>query len=415
MVNMAEITTVDLPKKQRKFPFVRLISPLQFVVGIILAFLAGAIFLLIFNYNPITVYGALLQGSFGSKSAWGETIMGAVPLLLGGLAVAVGFRCGLFNMGVEGQIYLGGVVSVYIGYAWPLPTGIHLVVALAAGTLVGAIWGGIPGYLKARYKIHEVITTIMLNYVAMAISAYMIEPGGPMKEAGQLPESPKILSTAVLPNIWPGTRLSAGIIIALAVAVLVWIFLFKMRLGYKLRAVGFNSTAAEYAGISPKRMMVISMAVSGGLGGLAGAVECLGLFNRLLENFSPGWGWNSIAVSLLGLNHPLGVVVAAFILGLLESGSTSMQMIANVSKDVVSVLSAMIIFFAAINQSLRPLIERGFSQLTDRTKGANQSTIPLVGMDGSPLGDQSTGIKLSLLPFITRGLSKLVDRSKGTK
>lgn len=345
--------------------------------------------MLIFHYNPLVVYGALFQGSFGSQRTIGETIMAATPLLLGGLAVAVGFRCGLFNMGVEGQIYLGGLVAVYIGYAWQLPTGIHLVVALLAGALVGAIWGGIPGYLKARFKIHEVITTIMLNYIAIAISAYMIEPGGLMKEVGQLPESPKILNTAILPNIWPGTRLSAGILIALVVAVLVWIFLFKMRLGYKLRAVGFNSDAAEYAGISPKRMMVISMALSGSLGGLAGAIECLGLYYRLLENFSPGWGWDSIAVSLLGINHPAGVVVAAFVLGLLESGSTAMQMTANVSKNMVSILSAMIIFFAAINQSLRPLIERSVSRLTDRSTEKDQSLRPLIERSMSWLFNRS--------------------------
>lgn len=370
---MAEIISKNPnQKQQRKLPFTRLVTPIQFVMGVVLAFLAGALFLLIFGYNPLLVYGALFQGSFGSHRAAGETIMAATPLILGGLAVAIGFRCGLFNMGVEGQIYLGGVASVFIGYAWPLPAGIHLVVALLAGSLVGGIWGVIPGYLKAQYKIHEVITTIMLNYIAMAISAYMIEPGGPMKEAGQLPESIKILATAVLPKIWPGTRLSAGIIIALVVAVLVWLFLFKMRWGYKLRAVGLNPDAAEYAGISPKRMMVISMAISGSLGGLAGAVECLGLYYRVLENFSPGWGWDSIAVSLLGVNHPVGVVVAAFVLGLLESGSTSMQMIANVSKNMVSILSAMIIFFAAINQSLRPLIERGLSHFTGQSIGEDQ-------------------------------------------
>ena len=378
MKNLIEKNSVNPTKRQQKFSLKSLISPVQFLMGIILAFLAGAIFLFIFHYNPVVVYGALLQGSFGSQRTIGETIMAATPLILGGLAVAVGFRCGLFNMGVEGQIYLGGLVAVYIGYAWQLPMVIHLVVALLAGILIGGIWGGIPGYLKARYKIHEVSTTIMRNYVSLEISAYMIEPGGPMKEAGQLPESPKILPTAVLPNIWPGTRLSAGILIALAVALLIWIFLFKMRLGYKLRAVGFNADAAEYAGISPKRMIVISMALSGALGGLAGAVECLGLYYRLLENFSPGWGWDSIAVSLLGVNHPAGVVVAAFVLGLLESGSTAMQMTANVSKNMVSILSAMIIFFAAINQSLRPLIEHGVSQLTDRSLEKNESMHPII-------------------------------------
>jgi ABC-type uncharacterized transport system permease subunit len=189
--------------------------------------------------------------------------------------------------------------------------------------------------------------------------------------------------------------LSAGILIALVVAFLIWVFLFKMRLGYKLRAVGFNPDAAEYAGISAKRMMVISMAISGALGGLAGAVECLGLYYRLLENFSPGWGWDAIAVSLLGVNHPAGVVVAAFVLGLLESGSTAMQMTANVSKNMVSILSAMIIFFAAINQSLRPLIERGVSQLTDRSM-------------------ESMEKNEDMNPILVRGLAWLIRRSKDT-
>jgi simple sugar transport system permease protein len=323
---------------------------------------------LIFKEDPIQAYQALLQGSMGSKRTIAETILSATPLIFGGLAVAVGFRCGLFNMGVEGEIVLGGMVAAYLGYAISLPPYIHLAVAMLGGMAAGAFLGAIPGYLKAYHKIHEVITTIMLNYIAFSIAAYMVAVGGPMKDSGQLPTSPKILETAALARIWQGTRLSGGIFIAIAVVLLVWFFLFKTRLGYKLRTVGFNPDAAEYAGISSRRMIVMAMAISGALGGMAGAVEVLGVHYRFYENFSPGYGWDAIAVALLGLLHPAGVVAAAFLLGALRSGSVAMQAVANISKDVTLVLSALIIFFTAMNQSMRPWIERRLSRATFKSR-----------------------------------------------
>jgi simple sugar transport system permease protein len=355
---------LERKKKPRKFQLTTLISPTQFLLGTLLALLVGALILLIFGENPVTAYQALFKGAFGSKRTIAETMLSTTLLLLGGLAVAVGFRCGLFNMGVEGQIVLGGLLPAYLGYAVTLPWYLHLPLGMVAGTLVGALWGAIPGYLKARYRIHEVITTIMLNYIAFAIGGYMVAVGGPMKEVGEsLPASPKILESARLPRLLEGTRLTGGIFIALAVAVLVWIFLFKTRLGYKLRAVGLNPDAAEYAGISPQRFTVLAMFLSGGLGGLAGAVEVLGVHYRFFENFSPGYGWDAIAVALLGLLHPAGVTAAAFLLGALRSGSVAMQAVAQISKDVVLVLTALIIFFTAMNQSLRPFLERRVARI----------------------------------------------------
>ncbi len=365
---------IDRKGKARKFPLVALISPSQFLLGILLALLVGAIILLLFGENPVTAYQALLNGALGSKRTIAETMLSTTPLILGGLAVAVGFRCGLFNMGVEGQIVLGGLLAAYLGYAISLPWYLHLPLGLVAGMLVGAVWGAIPGYLKARFRIHEVITTIMLNYIAFAIGGYMVAVGGPMKEVGEsLPASPKILETARLPRLLEGTRLTGGIFIALAVAILIWVFLFKTRLGYKLRAVGLSPDAAEYAGISAQKFTVLAMFLSGGLGGLAGAVEVLGVHYRFFENFSPGYGWDAIAVALLGLLHPAGVVAAAFLLGALRSGSIAMQAVAHISKDVVQVLTALIIFFTAMNQSLRPFLERRISRMgfSDRTDSVN--------------------------------------------
>jgi len=269
-------------------------------------------------------------------------------------------------MGVEGQIVLGGMAAAYVGYAWELPLVIHLPLALLAGAVAGGLWGAIPGYLKAKHRIHEVITTIMLNYIVFQVAAFMIAVGGPMKADNELPVSPDVLPTAQLARIWEGTRLSGGIFIALGFAVLVWIFLFKTRLGYKMRAVGLNSSAAEFAGIKPGRMMVWAMFLSGALGGLAGAVEVLGVHYKFYASFSPGYGWDAIAVALLGLTHPVGVVASAILFGVLRSGSITMQAIAQISKDIVLILSALIIFFTATNQTLRPMLERLTLRLSTR-------------------------------------------------
>lgn len=353
-------------EEKNKSSLLSIINPLQFILGVCLAFIAGAIFLWIFQENPGEAYSALYKGAFGTKRTIAETLLSTTPLIFGGLAVAVGFRCGLFNMGVEGQIVFGGMTAAYIGYAWDLPKVIHLPLAILGGALVGGIWGAIPGYLKAKHRIHEVITTIMLNYIAFAIAEFMIAVGGPMKANNELPVSPDVLPTAQLARIWEGTRLSGGIFIALAMAVVVWFFLFKTRLGYKMRAVGLNPTAAEYAGIQPKRMMVLAMLFSGALGGMAGAIEVLGVHYKFYAAFSPGYGWDAIAVALLGLLHPVGVVASALLFGVLRAGSITMQAIAQISKDVVSILTAMIIFFTATNKTLQPILERAITRLTSR-------------------------------------------------
>jgi ABC-type uncharacterized transport system permease subunit len=353
-------------KEPRKSRLMSAISPLQFILGIVLAFVAGALFLLIFQEDPIEAYGALLKGAFSSKRYIAETLLSTTPLIFGGLAVALAFRCGLFNMGVEGQIVLGGMVAAYIGYGWELPAAIHLPVAILGAALAGGLWGAIPGYLKARHKIHEVITTIMLNYIMFQIAAFMIAVGGPMKADNELPVSPTVLETAQLTRIWEGTRMSGGIFIAIATAVVVYIFLFHTRLGYKMRAVGSNPDAAEYAGIKPGKMMILAMFFSGALGGIAGSVEVLGVHYKFYASFSPGYGWDAIAVALLGLLHPLGVVASSFLFGVLRAGSITMQAIAQISKDIVLILTALIIFFTATNKTLRPILERAALRFSSR-------------------------------------------------
>jgi len=322
------------------------------MAAVVFALLAGALVLVVTGQSPREAYGALWQGAFGSRRSIGETLLSTTPLIFGGLAVTVAFRCGLFNMGVEGQIAMGGLGAAWAGY-WirGLPACVHLPLALLIGTACGTAWGSIAGYLKARLNMHEVITTIMLNYIAFNIAGWAVSVGGPMKDAGQLPASPIILQTAKLPRILPGSRLHAGILIALVFVAIIWYLLFYSRLGYAIRAVGLSPTAAEYGGIRIARHIMLTMAISGSLGGLAGAVEVLGVHYRLFEAFSPGYGWDAIAVALLGMLHPMGVLLSALLFGALRSGSTLMQTVAGVSRDMILVISALVIFFIALTRS----------------------------------------------------------------
>jgi simple sugar transport system permease protein len=315
-------------------------------------------------------YAALFQGSIGSPAEMvrgtatylrtgesqrllqalypiSESLVATTPYILAGLSVALGFRCGLFNIGAEGQLFIGGLTSVWVGYTIKgLPWVIHLPLALLAGALGGAIWGAIPGYLKARTGAHEVINTIMLNYVAFRLSDYLLT--GPMQRSGFNPVSPPIERSAWLPKFFPDPlRFHAGFFLALAVAVMVYIFLWKTTWGFEIRTVGANPHAARYAGISVMWNFVLAMALSGCLAGLAGANEVLGVNHSMAQAFSSGYGFDSIALALLGKSHPAGVVLASLLWGFLRAGAFRMQSRARIPIDIIGVIQAMVIVFVA--------------------------------------------------------------------
>jgi ABC-type uncharacterized transport system permease subunit len=323
------------------------------LIAIACALLIGALVLFLIGNDPYTAYLALFQGAFGSKRCFGENLLSTTPLLFGGLAFLFAYRCGLFNLGIEGQITMGGMAAAFLGYSVKgLPPVVHIASVLIGSAVMGAIWAAGPGYLKARFGIHEVISTIMMNHIAFKIAGFMVAVGGPMKDpTDEMPASQYILGTAKLNRIWQGTRLHWGIFLALFVAFLIWFILFRTRLGYRIKAVGKNRYAAETAGISVKANFIIAIAVSGALGGLAGGVEVAGIHYRLLESFSPGYGFDAIAVGLLGMLHPFGVIASAFLFGILRSGAIYMQAVAGVSKDLVGVTSAIIIFFMGMSDS----------------------------------------------------------------
>jgi ABC-type uncharacterized transport system permease subunit len=336
-------------------PFVRqLLLP---VGAILLALLVGAVFILISGRNPILAYRALVLGAFGDLFSIGETLENTTPLILTGLAFAFAFRARLFNIGIEGQFLIGALATTWAGANLALPPVIHLIVALLAGAIAGALWAGIAGVLKATRGVHEVISTIMLNFIALFLIDYLVT--GPMQEPSPeaFPQTAQVLETAQLVKIMPPSRLSAGIIIALLAAALIWWLLWKTTVGYEIRAVGLNPSAAEYAGIKVNYNIVLAMLISGALAGLGGGIIITGLFLRYTQGFSPGYGFTAIAVSLVGANNPPGVVLAAFLFGAMAQGARGMQALAEVPQVTVLIIQALVIFFVAAPQIVRTVPE----------------------------------------------------------
>lgn len=316
---------------------------LSSLLAVTLALLAGGVVIALSGQNPFPAYVALFEGAFGGRRAIAETLVMATPLILGGLGFAVASRAGLFNIGLEGQMVLGGLCAG-LAAAWNpgLPLYVHLPLALLAAAIAGGIWGFIPGILKARTGAHEVITTIMLNYLAYRISTVVIGREDLALVNPALQATQPAVDNASLPLLLEGTRLHAGILIALLAAVLVWFLLYRTVFGYKIRAVGLSQGAAAYAGISWGRTIALAMLLSGLLAGLGGAVDAIGLHGRYY-NVMLGLGFTSIAVGLVGRNNPFGVVMAGLLFGALASGATRMQNTAGIARDIVYVLLAFVI------------------------------------------------------------------------
>lgn len=317
------------------------------LVALALAFALGAVVMLIIGRNPIEAYAALITSSVGDKFSFGETLENTTPLIFTGLTLAIGFQARLFNLGAEGQLLMGALAAAYIGVSFNAPAPIHVGVALLVGALVGGLWSGLAGVLLAFRGVHEVISTIMLNFVAFFFINYMVT--GPMKEVTELdiPQTARIAESAMLPRIFAPSRLSAGLIVALVTATAVWWLVMKTPLGYELRAVGRNPDAARQAGIRPKRVTVLVMMISGSIAGLGGAVIMTGLFQRYQQGLNPGFGFTAIAVALLGRNTVPGVLAAALLFGVLAQGARGMQTIADVPTDTILMIQALVIFFVS--------------------------------------------------------------------
>ena len=313
------------------------------LLAVAIALFAGGIVLALSGENPVPAFAALFSGAFGGQRELAETLVMASPLILGGLAFAVASRAGLFNIGIEGQMVLGGLCAGLTA-AWDpgLPAFFHLPLAVLAGMIAGGLWGFIPGFLKAKTGAHEVITTIMLNYLAYRISTVVIGQDDLPLVNPALQATQPAVDAARLPRLVEGTRLHAGILIALIAAVTVWFFLYRTVFGYKIRTVGLSPGAAAFAGISWGKTIALAMLLSGVLSGLGGTVDALGLQGRYY-NITLGLGFTSIAVGLVGRNTPFGVILAGLLFGALAAGATKMQNTAGISRDIVYVLLAFVI------------------------------------------------------------------------
>ena len=358
-----------------------ILSPL---IAVIAAFIVGGIIILVLGDNPFEAFGLLLSNSFGSIKDIGWTLHYATPLIFTGLAVAVAFRCGLLNIGAEGQLYVAAFATAWVGikfggtvvdvfgkqenWSWySLPGWLLIPMCILTAIAAGALWGAIPGILKAKFGSHEVINTIMLNFIAVALVGYFTQyfykiPGDPIMQTapiGPAAEIPRLNS--FLPFIPADVPLNVAFLLAILMCVVVYLYLWKTKWGYELRAVGQNPSAAEYGGISPKKQIIVAMTISGGLAGMVAIGEVLGVRHNYYHEFSGEWGFFGIAVALLGRNHPVGVFIAAIFFGVLLRGQIFVDAFTRyVSKDLGAVLQAIIILFVACLQM--------YSRTT-RTKG----------------------------------------------
>jgi general nucleoside transport system permease protein len=330
------------------------------LLAVLLGMIAGSIVMVVSGYDPIAGYSALLYGAFGDSYYIGETIRQMTPYILSGLAVAFAFRTGLFNIGVEGQLIVGWLAAVWVGVAFELPKFIHLPLAILAAALAGALWALIPGFLKARFKVHEVIVTIMMNYIALHVTNAIIRSVLSDKgyKSEEIHESASLRSE-FLQSITDYSTLHYGIIIALIAAVIMWFLLEKTTKGYELRAVGFNQHASHYAGMNVSNNIVLAMVISGAFAGVAGAMEGLGTFaNISVKAGFTGVGFDGIAVALLGGNNAFGIILSALLFGALKVGALEMPSSAGVPTELVDIVIALIIFFVASSYLIRLLLTR---------------------------------------------------------
>ena len=327
------------------------------LLAVLAALAVGALILLVFGYNPLKAYATMLEGIFGTQRNFSEVLIKTTPIIFTGIAVAMAYSCGVWNIGAEGQLYLGAICATYVGIYWShLPPGLMLPLVLLAGFFGGGLWAIIPGLLKVWVKANEVVVTIMMNYIAMGITSYLVT--GPMKEPGYNPQTAQITEAAWLPRIWEPTRLHLGFIIAIALSVIMTIILYRTPLGYAIRTVGSSPLAARYAGIPVNRTIVIAMLLSGGAAGLAGACEIAGISRRLYAAISPGFGFDGIAVSLLVNNNPLGTTLSGFLFGGLRAGSELMQMNVGIPSVLIQIIQGMTVAFVIAFGVFRALSTR---------------------------------------------------------
>lgn len=311
------------------------------IVAVLIALAMGAVIIMLIDESPIKVFMTLMRGAFGDQAKIAGTLLQTTPILICGIAACIGLRGGMFNVGIEGQLFLGGFAAAWVGFAMPLPAGLHVVVAMAVAVIAGAAWVSIPAFFRVRYGTNEVVSTILSNYVAVLLTSYLTiflfkRPGG-------WSETPPILATAYLPELFAFSRLNWGLIIGLVLAIFVAWFFRHTAKGYSISMVGSAPKFAEYGGIDVKRQGFLVLLASGAVGGLAGGIETLGVHHRFMEGFAPGFGFDGLIAALLANGSPIGTIVTALFFGALRNGSLLLETDTNASREIITVIQALII------------------------------------------------------------------------
>ena len=361
-------------KPFKKINYYALLENSTPLIAILFAFLIGAVVIILIGQDPIYVYKVLFSYSIGNRDGWGNVLFRATPLIFTGLAVAFAFRCGLFNIGGEGQMYIGAFLATWVGFTFTsLPAFILIPLCILAAAAGGALWAAVPGILKAKTGVHEVIVTIMMNWIAASLSFYLcLIYKAPATEtmiaAGvkqMIPHTKEIAQAARLPRLYTifksfnidfpaHNQVNMSFFIAIGVAILAYYILWKTNLGYEIRAVGYNPLAAEYGGISVAKNIVLAMVISGAFAGLVGTNEVMGYKYRWRQEIFTGLGFNGIAVALLGKNHPLGVVLAAILFGILNYGGAIVNIFTGgrIPRELIMVLQAVIVISVVVSDEV---------------------------------------------------------------
>ena len=369
-----------------------LIDALLPVFATLAALLVGAVMLIILQVNPIVAYRALIDGAFGSTNAFAETLVRATPLLLVGLGICIAYRGSVINIGGEGQMIMGALVGVWAGLTFPnLPGWLMIVIAMVLGTIAGSIWGGIPGVLKAYFNVNEILSTVMMNAIAVQFKNFLLTGvfmyPAQADMASQIPQSARLAEQFRLPRLVP-TRLHLGALIAVILAVLVYILLWRTTTGYRIRAVGQNPSASKYAGIKVKRYIVLALLLSGAFAGLAGVTQVYGVNYRMITDGSPtgftgGAGFNGIVAALFGQLHPILTIPASVLFGALLVGANAMQRITQVPAALITALNGLVVVFVVSSELWRKKRQRKRLTVTENEdkmevpedKGAAASTL----------------------------------------
>jgi simple sugar transport system permease protein len=337
--------------RRKRFDFSSLFfGSLLPIAGMLIALLFGAVMLLFLKVNPLTAYAQLINGAFGNISGLTQTLVKATPLLLVGLGICIAFRASVINIGGEGQIIFGALAATWFPLAFRTwPGWVLIPCTLLVGFLAGAVWGFVPGFLKARLKVNEILTTVMMNAVALQlmnllVRSVLMDPAG-ITAGTYLAQSERLPEQVWLTRLVPQTLLHTGLLIAIALAIIVYIFLWRTTIGYRIRAVGFNPEAARYSGIHVPFYQALSLTLAGGFAGIAGAIEVLGVQHRLLEGITSGYGFSGIVAALFGGLHPLGTIPASILFGALLVGGDKMQRAVQVPNSLIDAILGLVVLF----------------------------------------------------------------------